>query len=235
MIEQKQMIPTTLRQDAYKRISAKFLSGELKAGTALSENKLSKELGMSRTPIREAIRQMEMEGIIDYVPKLGAVVHTIDVDELNDLYNVREALEIYAAIQACDSISQKEIRQLNKHFETMQQIIENFKDSDKYFIDGEELDKFLQADLDFHQVIVRAADNEHLSKMIKEQRVLIRVFTATLWRYDEAKLLEANEFHKRLFDALSAHDADAAHLATSDAMKVAKKNALKALKSAPSV
>jgi len=229
------MIPTTLRQDAYKLIRAKFLSGDLKAGTPLSENKLSKELGMSRTPIREAIRQMEMEGIIDYKPRFGAVVHKIDIDELIDLYNVREALEIYAAIQACDSISQKEIRQLNEHFETMQQIIENFKNSDKYFIDGQELDKFLQADLDFHQVIVSAADNEHLSKMIKEQRVLTRVFTATLWRYDEAKLLQANEFHKRLYDAISAHDADAAHLATSDAMKVAKENALKALKSAPGV
>ncbi|MCP4272397.1 MAG: GntR family transcriptional regulator [Gammaproteobacteria bacterium] len=223
------MIPTTLRQDAYKLIRAKFLSGELKAGTALSENKLSKELGMSRTPIREAIRQMEMEGIIDYAPRFGAVVRTPDAEELNNMYGVREALEIYAAIQACDSVSPKEIRQLNEYYETMQHIIENFKDSDKEFIDGEELDAFLQADLDFHRVLVSAADNEHLSKIINEQRVLIRVFTATLWRYDEAKLVQANEFHRRLLDALSAGDSDAAHIATSDAMKVAKENALKAL------
>ncbi len=224
------MIPTTLRQDAYKRIRAKFLSGELKAGTALSENKLSKELGMSRTPIREAIRQMEMEGIIDYAPRFGAVVRTLDAEELGDLYSVREALEIYAAIQACEETSPKAIKKLNEHFETMQQIIDNFKDSKKEFFDGDELEKFLEADLDFHRVIVNAADNKYLSKIISEQRVLTRVFTSTLWRYDEAKLLQANEFHKRLLDAITAHDADAAHLATSDAMKVAKENALNALK-----
>ena len=225
------MIPTTLRQEAYKLIRAKFLSGELKAGTALSENKLAKEFDMSRTPIREAIRQMEMEGIIDYAPRFGAVVRTPDAKELEDMYGVREALEIYAAIEACDSISPKGIRQLNEHFDSMQQIIKRFQGVDKDFIDGEELDEFLQADLNFHQVIVSAADNKYLSKIISEQRVLIRVFTATFWRYDEKKLQEANNFHQRLLDAISNRDADAARIATSEAMKVAKENALKLLKS----
>jgi len=225
------MIPTTLRQEAYKQIRAKFLSGELQAGSALSENKLSKELGMSRTPIREAIRQMEMEGMIDYAPRFGAVVRTPDADELRDMYGVREALEIYAAIEACEAISPKGIRQLGEHFETMQQIIDDFKQSDKDFIDGEELDQFLETDLDFHRVLVSAADNQYLSKIISEQRVLARVFTNTLWRYDEAKLVQANEFHRRLLDAISNRDVNAARIATSDAMKVAKENALKTLKS----
>jgi len=228
------MIPTTLRQEAYKLIRTKFLTGELRAGSALSENKLAKELGMSRTPIREAIRQMEMEGIIDYAPRFGAVVRTPDEDELRDMYGVREALEIYAAIEACDSISPKGIRLLKEHFETMQQLIDDFKQSDTDCIEGEELEAFLEADLNFHQVIVSAADNKYLSKIISEQRVLTRVFTATYWRYDEEKLKQANDFHKRLLDAISDRDADAARIATSDAMKVARENALSLLKSSTS-
>ena len=60
--------PLALRQRAYRRIRDKFLSGELVAGMTLSENQLAKELGMSRTPVREAILQMEMEGLLDYAP-----------------------------------------------------------------------------------------------------------------------------------------------------------------------
>jgi len=86
------MPPPTLRQRAYRRIRDKFLSGELVAGMTLSENQLAKELGMSRTPIREAIRQMEMEGLIDYAPRFGAVVRTPDARELGEMYAVREAL-----------------------------------------------------------------------------------------------------------------------------------------------
>jgi DNA-binding GntR family transcriptional regulator len=137
------MPPLTLRQRAYRRIRDKFLSGELVAGMTLSENQLAKELGMSRTPVREAIRQMEMEGLLDYAPRFGAVVCTPDAHELGEMYAVR-------------------------------------------------------------------------------------VFTSTFWRYDREKFAEANGYHKRLLDALRAQDTEAARIATVEAMRVAKKNALEA-------
>ena len=94
------MRPTTLRQQAYLRLRERLVSGELRAGMQLSEPDLAKQLGMSRTPVREALRQMENEGLIDYAPRFGAMVRAADRDELAEMYAVREALESYAAAQA---------------------------------------------------------------------------------------------------------------------------------------
>lgn len=223
----------TLRQQAYERMRDMFLSGAFPAGSPLSENYLAKELGMSRTPIREAIRQMEMEGIIDYAPRFGAVLHSADWQELDQMYGVREALESHAAVEAAKSITPKALMQLELLWLTMQDITEEFELSENPIIDGDNLDTFLCADIEFHQVIVAAADNQYLSKMVNDTRLLTRVFTSTCWRYDLYKLEEANLFHRRLLDALKARDGDAARIATIDAMKVAKANAIEALELGP--
>ncbi len=222
------MPPLTLRQRAYCRIHDKFLSGELVAGMTLSENQLAKELGMSRTPVREAIRQMEMEGLLDYAPRFGAVVRTPSARELGEMYAVREALESFAAEAAAETISSESLARLDELLDAMQQISREFERSNKAFLEGEILRRFLEVDLEFHQVIVDATGNRYLSKIVKDARLLVRVFTSTFWRYDRENLAKANGFHKRLLDALRARDTDAARIATVEAMRVAKKNALQA-------
>jgi DNA-binding GntR family transcriptional regulator len=116
------MQPTTLRQRAYRRLRAKFFSGELVAGMTLTENQLAKELGMSRTPIREAIRQMEMEGLLDYAPRYGAVVRSPDARELDEMYSVREALESHAAAAAAQRISPDSLSKLDVLYRNMNEI-----------------------------------------------------------------------------------------------------------------
>ncbi|WP_068546846.1 GntR family transcriptional regulator [Thalassotalea crassostreae] len=223
------MQQTTLRQQAYERMRDMFLSGSITAGSPLSENTLAKKLGMSRTPIREAIRQMEMEGLVDYAPRFGAVLHTPSCQELTQMYGVREALESYAAVEAAQSITPKTLRQLELLWLSMQDITEEFELSENPIIEGDSLDTFLNADIEFHQLIVAAAENEYLSKMVNETRLLVRVFTSTHWCYDLYKLEQANQFHRRLLDALINRDSEAARLATIEAMQVAKANALEAL------
>lgn len=222
------MPPVTLRQRAYRCIRDKFLTGELLAGMTLSENQLAKELGMSRTPIREAIRQMEMEGLLDYAPRFGAVVRTPDARELSEMYAVREALESFAAEAAAASIGSESLARLSELWDAMQQIRCEFDQTGEAFLEGDLLQRFLEVDLEFHHVIVDAAGNRYLSKIVKDARLLARVFTSTFWRYDREKLAEANGFHKRLLDALKAHDNEAARMATVEAMRVAKGNALEA-------
>jgi DNA-binding GntR family transcriptional regulator len=220
------MPPLTLRQRAYRRIRDKFLSGELVAGMTLSENQLAKELGMSRTPIREAIRQMEMEGLLDYAPRFGAVVRTPDARELGEMYAVREALETFAAEAAAEAISSEALARLDELWGAMQQINRDFEQTGQSYLEGDLLQSLLEVDLEFHQVIVDAAGNRYLSKIVKDTRLLVRVFTSTFWRYDREQLAKANSFHKRLLDALAARDTEAARVATVEAMRVAKRNAL---------
>ena len=90
------------------------------------------------------------------------------------------------------------------------------------------LQRLLEVDLEFHQVIVDASGNRYLSKTVNDTRLLVRVFTSTFCRYDREKLAEAKGFHKRLLDALRTHDTEAARMVTVEAMRVAKKNALEA-------
>jgi DNA-binding GntR family transcriptional regulator len=222
------MPPLTLRQRAYRRIRDKFMSGELVAGMTLSENQLAKELGMSRTPIREAIRQMEMEGLLDCAPRFGAVVRTSDARELSEMYAVREALETFAAEAAAIAISSEELARLEELWDAMQQINREFEQTAQSFLEGDLLQRLLELDLEFHQVIVNSAGNRYLSKIVKDTRLLVRVFTSTFWRYDREELAKANAFHRRLLDALIAQDAKAARIATVEAMRVAKRNALQA-------
>ncbi len=222
------MQPTTLRQQAYLQLRERLLSGELRAGTQLSEPDLAKQFGMSRTPVREALRQMENEGLLEYAPRFGAMVRLPDRDELSEMYAVRKALESYAAAEAASRISPAELKQLTVAYEQMQDVDRRFRDSGKAVLDGPLLRDFIEADLTFHKLIITAAGNRYMSKILDDTRLLVRVFTATFWQYNVERLAEANQFHQRLLEAMHHRDGEAASLATVEAMRVSQDNALQA-------
>src|SRR5262245_15044729 len=92
----------TLVQRAYEHIQEAILSGHLPAGSVVSEAVLAKSLGISRTPVGEAIRQLAREGLVQQVPRYGTIVKPIDRRELIELYEMRAALESYAAARAAE-------------------------------------------------------------------------------------------------------------------------------------
>jgi DNA-binding GntR family transcriptional regulator len=220
---------TTLRQQAYEQLRNKLIDGELIGGEPLSEPSLARELGMSRTPVREAIRQMEMEGLLEYAPRFGTVVRIPDETELADLYGVREALESYAATVAAERISEQELMHLEGLLAKMSDCIESFRVSGETVMQSGLLQKFLAADLAFHKGVISASGNEYISKLLDTTGLLMRVFFSTHWHYDAVSLAEANQFHEDLLKALRAHDAEAARCCTVSAMEVARANALRAL------
>ena len=222
------MRPITLRQQAYLRLRERLVSGELRAGMQLSEPNLAKQLGMSRTPVREALRQMENEGLIDYAPRFGAMVRVPDRDELAEMYAVREALESYAAAQAAAKMTPPDLRTLEDAYTQMCSIADGFRNRGRDLLDGPLLERFITADLAFHRIIIAAAGNRYMSKILDDTRLLVRVFTATFWQYNAEKLGEANQFHQRLLEALRNGESESARLATIEAMQVARDNALRA-------
>ena len=222
------MRQTTLRQQAYQHLRERILSGELGAGTQLSEPDLAKQLGMSRTPVREALRQMENEGLLDYAPRFGAMVRVPDRDELSEMYAVRAALESYAAAEAAASIGPTALAELEEAFGKMCDVAETFRRSGAAVLEGAPLIEFVQADVGFHRIVITAAGNRYLSKILDDTSLLVRVFTTTNWQYDLSKLEEAVEFHRRLLEAVRNRDRESARVASSEALGVARENALRA-------
>ncbi|MCP4784667.1 MAG: GntR family transcriptional regulator [Fuerstiella sp.] len=222
------MRPTTLRQQAYQLLRKRLASGDLSAGTQLSEPNLAKQFGMSRTPVREALRQLENEGLLDYAPRFGAVVRVLERDELGEMYAVREALESYAVAEAAQKIGASDLEKLASTFQQMCETADTFRESGNDVLDGSELKAFIQADLTFHEIIIAAAGNRYMSRILGDTRLLVRVFTATFWQYNAEKLTEAIQFHRQLLAAMQNRDSESAQLASIEAMRVARDNALRA-------
>ena len=123
------------------------------------ELQLAAKLGVSRTPIREAIRMLEQEGLAITIPRKGAIVAGMTEKDMQDVLEIREALEELSVQVACDKITDEEIAQLEKN-------MKNFELSLKIG----DLKKMAQADVEFHDVIYQATDNPKLISMLNNLR-----------------------------------------------------------------
>lgn len=216
----------TLRQEAYGRIRERILSGDLSAGMPLSEVELGRQLGMSRTPVREAIRQMEIEGLVDSAPGLGAVVRVPERGELEEMYDLRESLESYAAVRAAERIGAGHLERLDHIRAEMDTIARTVPRARGRHLGGDTLRRFIELDMDFHRVIFEAAANRFLTRILDGTRLLTRLFTSTFWRYDRPALDRASRFHGELVRAMRGRDPEAARRSTVEAIRLSRRNAL---------
>ena len=166
----------TSRQKAYAFIQKKLLDGEIRAGDLVSELALAAEIGMSRTPVREAIGQLEIEGLFDKVARVGTIVRLPDRRELRELYQVREALEGHAAHEAASVLDSKSLDMMENLQQELNLVAEELASRELEFLDEALLHRFFNADIGFHSVIAEATDNRRMLKIINEFRVIQRVF-----------------------------------------------------------
>ena len=106
--------PPTIREEVYKYLRHKILSGEIGPDERLVESKLAEEIGTSRTPVREALHKLEMENLIQSIPRVGYVVREITPDELDEILQIRLALESLSAKWAAAKISAEELNRLDE-------------------------------------------------------------------------------------------------------------------------
>jgi DNA-binding GntR family transcriptional regulator len=150
-----------LRDVVFNTLRDAILKGELEPGERLMEIHLADKLGVSRTPIREAIRMLEQEGLAITVPRKGAQVARMTEKDLQDVLEIRDALDELAVINACKYITPElldELRVAMKHFEDA--------------VSANEIRRIVEADEEFHNVIYRAANNPKLENIVlnlKEQ------------------------------------------------------------------
>ena len=144
-----------LRDVVFNTLRQAILRGELKPGERLMEIQLANKLGVSRTPIREAIRKLELEGLVLMIPRKGAEVAEIREKGLRDVLEVRKALEELSVQLACDRITPEQISELEK-------AAAEFGRASKY----EDVTEIAQADVKFHDVIYQASDNQRLMQLL---------------------------------------------------------------------
>lgn len=144
-----------LRDVVFNTLRKAILTGELKPGERLMEIHLANRLGVSRTPIREAIRKLELEGLVIMIPRRGAEVAQITEKNLKDVLEVRRALDALCVELACDRISADEEEQLREACDEFERATET---KDATII--------AKADVEFHDIIVQATGNQRLIQMI---------------------------------------------------------------------
>ena len=157
-----------LRDVVFNALRQAILRGEFKPGERLMEIQLANKLGVSRTPIREAIRKLELEGLVIMIPRKGAEVADITEKSLRDVLEVRKALEELAVQLACEKITQEELEELEKAGENFKKVLNRSKD----------ITEVAEADVRFHDVIYMATDNQkliHLLNKLREQMYRYRV------------------------------------------------------------
>lgn len=144
-----------LRDVVFNTLRQAILRGELKPGERLMEIHLADRLGVSRTPIREAIRKLELEGLVTMIPRRGAEVARITEKNLRDVLEVRRALDAFSCELACDRITKKEEEELHRACEEFASATTT-----------RDATVIAAADVKLHDIIVRAAGNERLTELI---------------------------------------------------------------------
>lgn len=144
-----------LRDVVFNTLRKAILTGELKPGERLMEIHLASRLGVSRTPIREAIRKLELEGLVTMIPRRGAEVAQITEKSLQDVLEVRRALDVLCVELACDRITSEEKTALKKACEAFEQAT----------VSGDAT-TIAEADVALHNIIVQATGNQRLIQLI---------------------------------------------------------------------
>ena len=222
-----------LTRRAYEHLRLGILRGQFAEGSVVSEASLARELGISRTPVGEAVRQLVGEGLMDQVPRFGTIVKAIGREELVELYEMREALEGYAAGRAAERISEASLRRLDEYTAVMARIARDAAAQEAEDLDEATLRRFLAADFAFHMHVLGAAGNKRLLKTVHDMRTISRIFRLRRARHSPSIVSSAAAFHGDILAALRGRDGERASRLMTDHIRAGKLETLASLDREP--
>lgn len=192
--------PGTLQgETTYERLCEEIRSGKLPPGSRLRETEIAERLAVSRTPVREAIRRLEADGLVDHLPRSGAVVRKLDYPELMELYEMRTVLEGTAARLAARAASPVELEEL-------------VAINDEMRAAAGRTEVVIGLNRQFHKLLLDAARNRFLLRaMATVENTLLILGSSSMAMPDRAR--EAVDEHREVLDALLARDGAAAEAA----------------------
>ena len=200
-----------MREVAYQHIQKKIATRALRAGDPVSELPIAKELGISRTPTREAIRQLVAEGILEEVPGRGVLVVKLDVRDIEEIYDIREALEVQAAARiARQNVGVVELKNLRKIADEMLELARALQRSGRERLDAKEMNRFEAADIGFHTYMLQIAGNRRSLKLAGAMRTLVRIVAMRRLGHGQEELRRIHKDHLEIISAIEAGDPDRA-------------------------
>ena len=181
---------------AFSQLQKEILQGKLKAGAKLTEQAICEKYNISRTPVREAIRQLEVEGLVEIIPNRGAFVVGFSYQDLLDMLELQREYEVQAIKWAIQRITDEEKEDLEEAFEFME-----------FYTQKNDLDKMFTINMNFHQLIYRAAHNRMLEQTLSLYQTYIKHSRKPM-PYPEHYLEDLLEEHGLVFDAIMNKDMD---------------------------
>lgn len=204
----KLKIPSNLTSLAYKSIKDYILVGRLGEDSRLTEEFLSTQLGISKSPIREALNRLEAEGLIRIEARRGAYLRSFSVKEVADLYDLREALETHAVRTA--EFSVELFKELHRNVQRLRE-----------YLKANEKGKYIDEDMRFHAAIAGATGNTKLCGVLENLQNQIWLFRRKTYDISSST---AADYHEKILDALEGGDRERAEKKMREHISEVRKN-----------
>lgn len=196
------MVESMLLKDvAYEKIKSKILEEHYEPGQFLSERTLIDELGMSKTPIKNALVRLESEGFVTVSSKQGIIVIDISIERINDIYNLRIALETYSCQEIYQRITEEQIKELEENIEATKLAAMN-----------KDVKAFATLDHEFHLAISEFAGNSEITKILLNYQDHLRRITLRHLKKDPNRVQKFYAEHVDILEALKNKDGDCSSL-----------------------
>ncbi len=204
----------SLHSRVYNQIRNDILNGVYEPGESLVETKLSEELGVSRTPVREALRQLELEGLVQSVPNKGVTVKGVSQQDIQDIYTIRMLIEGLAARWAAEKIAPHELEELKEAV-----------DLEEFYTKKNDYEHLLQFDTRFHDIIFRASKSMPLTHTLSTFHNYVQK-ARKVSMSSPKRAEEVLQEHKAILQAIVDKDADKAEQLTTQHVRNASQNLL---------
>ena len=183
-----------LSSRVYDQIRAEILKGALMPGESVTEMSLATTCGVSRTPVREALHQLELEGLVELIPNKGAVILGISPEDICDIYEIRAMLEGGAAERAAERATEEDIRRLTE-----------ILDLTEFYIEKENMPQLQAMDGQFHQLIYEMSGSRMFRRVLKDLHYYVGLTRGASLK-TEGRAAQSVKEHKAVLDAIAKHD-----------------------------
>lgn len=181
----------------FDKIREEIINGRFEPGEKLVEIKLADELGVSRTPVREALKQLELDGLVDNIPNRGVIVKGISAGDITDILAIRLSIERLVGKWACERITEEEVKNLCEIYDLME-FYTMKKDSDKIF----------ELNTKFHEILYSSAKSRYLESILNDFQLFIKSARSRSLK-EPGRLEIALSEHKKILDSIKSRDIEA--------------------------
>lgn len=203
----------SLTSKIFNIIRDDILNGKYSEGEKLVEAKLAEELGVSRTPVREALKQLELDGMVENIPNRGVIVKGITKQDIQDIFTIRTAIEGIAAAWAVERITEEELQDLKEAYELME-----------FYAFKKDIEKFAEFNTKFHETIYKATKSRYLEQVLKDFQYYMKQSRKKSLQI-EGRMEDALREHKEILDAFLERNKEKAEKALTMHVNNSKKNA----------